>query len=82
MRDVKAALHPERSVCQYQKCLLDGVPNLGFVGTLIATENFARVIKALALSDRATMDTLIREGEQYCAMTWLTVQKVRASKLC
>ena len=77
MADVTNALAETRAACQYTKCLMDGVPNLGFVGLLIATENFARVIKAVKLDQHATVEKLEKQGNELCSTHWMLARSVR-----
>ena len=77
MHDVHSVLTGRKAGCRYSKCMMDGVPNLGFVGTLVATENFARVIQALSLQRQVTINVLERKGATLCSLPWHQAQEVR-----
>jgi hypothetical protein len=76
MRDIQDALAPQKAECIYPMCLLDGVPYPTFGGTIVATENFARVVQILHLGADASIADIETRGLWFCGLPWLAVAEV------
>lgn len=79
MASVRAVLQQQHHGCTHATCLLDGVPHPGFAGPLVATENFARVVRVLGLGTHASLSSLEAQGALFCSLPWATVAKVRSA---
>ena len=79
MQGVRQVLTMQGPACGFASCLLDGVPNPGVVGRLVATENLARVAKVLDLEPHTTVARLEAGGKRLCALAW---QAVLVRSLC
>ena len=53
------------------------IPQIGFRGRLMATENFARGVSGLGLREDASLRELAEAGSKHCAVPWATIAEVR-----